>query len=116
MVLIFELSINCIAVVQLLYYLTLHLRHFEDLICKLLDTYYNTSKEMTKKVLRKEIPLWNNQTVVEVAGSIGLKKIFGNQGCQMVLKEDWKEVGLKLLSVVYQLPRKSLDARMNSIC
>ena len=58
----------------------------------LLDAYFKTNKEMTEKVLKNKIPLWRNQSLIDVAGDIGQKSIIGKPGCQSVLAKRWKEV------------------------
>ena len=76
----------------------------------LLDAYFKTSKEMTEKVLKNKIPLWRNQSVIDVAGDIGQKSIVGKPGCQSVLAKRWKEVAL----VKFFLNRKAMvfDSQM----
>ena len=61
-------------------------------MCDLLDRFFKTNKDMTEKVLKHEIPLWNNHTFLDVAGEVGLTSVFGKQGCQVLLENEWKKV------------------------
>ena len=67
----------------------------------LLDTYYETDKGMTKKVLTRNIPLWNNRNLIDIAGDIGLKFFIAKPGCQMVLEEQWGEVSIQLKYFIF---------------
>jgi len=67
-------------------------KYFESLMSSLLDAYFRTDKKMTEKVLTNKRPLWRNQSLIDVAGDIGLKSLIGKPGCQSVLAKRWKEV------------------------
>ena len=69
-----------------------YFRYFESLMSSLLDAYFRTDKKMTEKVLTNKRPLWRNQSLIDVAGDIGLKSLIGKPGCQSVLAKRWKEV------------------------
>ena len=71
-------------------------RHFESLICKLIDTYYKTSKEMTTKVVANKLELWKLKPVIHVAGEVGLKSLFGKQACKMFVMENWDKASNKV--------------------
>ena len=61
---------------------------------KLLNMYYETDKAMTEEVLNQKIPMWKGQSLVEVAGDIGMKPFIETPACQLVLAKAWKgEVG-----------------------
>ena len=47
---------------------------------------------MTEKVLKSEIRFWSNHTFLDVAGEVGLTSVFGKQGCQVLLENEWKKV------------------------
>ena len=68
--------------------------YFKLLICTLLDNYYKTNKDMTKKVLQNKHPIWKDKTVIDVAGDIGFESIFGTQACRMFVMGNWNKVSL----------------------
>ena len=65
-------------------------------MCKLIDTYYKTSKEMTTKVIENKLELWKFKPVIHVAGEIGLESLFGKQACKKFVKENWYKVAMKI--------------------
>jgi len=68
------------------------LKYFESLVCAVLETYYKIDQGMAQKVLCKKVPLWNDRTVIDMAGDIGLKSFFSQQACQRIMEEAWYEV------------------------
>ena len=83
--------------------------YFEKRILHLLDTYYETDKDKTKRVLTRNIPLWNNKSLIDVAGDIGLKSFIAKQGCQMVLEEQWSEVSFQINFSSLQSSKQTLN-------
>ena len=69
-----------------------YFRYFESLVCAVLETYYKIDQGMAQKVLCKKVPLWNDRTVIDMAGDIGLKSFFSQQACQRIMEEAWYEV------------------------
>ena len=72
-------------------------RHFESMTCTLLDTYYKTSKDMTERVLWNKQPLWNDQTLIEMARGIGLQFFLKKKACGSSQEKAWKKVSIEIV-------------------
>ena len=90
-------------------FIIIRFSYFESLMCFLLNNYFKTSQEMTEKVLTSRIPLWRNQTLIEVAGDIGLKHFIGSPGSRAVLEKQWSEV------TVFSLSKYNLCIRQSNM-
>ena len=67
--------------------LCLYSRYYQERIVGLLDVYYKTDQKMAMKALTRKVPLWRCQTLVDVAGDIGLKAFIEQPACQLVLSK-----------------------------
>lgn len=67
----------------------------------MLTFYYETDKEMASYLLTRKIPMWRNQTLLDVAGEIELKSFIVHPASQNVVSS--KAWSGKVFSILFDL-------------